>query len=249
MQRLVTGEWFRKGALIALTTATVAVAGCGGGGGEGSSGAESAGGSGSASSAAGAGSMLNNAPTISGSPAAQVAAGTRYALLPTARDPDGDVLAFTIENRPAWASFDTTTGTLSGTPGIEHAGTSGAIVISVSDGKASAALPPFTVTVMADTPAPGMSEPTVVDGNAVGLSWDVPTLSLKGKPVADLAGYMIHYGTHADVLTHSIEVKGSGSNMFVVQDLKPGVYYFAVRAVTSNGTHSNLSNIITRKIG
>jgi len=248
MQRWVIGARFRKGALIALTVTTMAVAGCGGGGG--SSGAEPAGGKGSASSAAGAGSMLNNAPTISGNPAAQVAAGTRYVLLPTARDPDGDVLAFTIENRPAWASFDTTTGELSGTPGIEHAGTSDTIVISVSDGKASAALPPFAVTVMADrAPASGMSEPTVVDGNAVGLSWDVPTLSLKGKPVADLAGYMIHYGTHADVLTHSIEVKGSGSNTFVVQDLKPGVYYFAVRAVTSNGTHSNLSNIITRKIG
>lgn len=253
MQRSVTGEWFRKGALIALTTVAIAVAGCGGGG---SSGGGSAGGEGSANPAAGAGSAPNSAPTISGSPAAQVTAGAGYVLVPTAQDADGDVLAFTIENRPAWASFDTTTGKLSGTPGVEHAGTSNTIVISVSDGKASAALPPFTVTVMADTaasapePAPGVPAPTptVVDGNAVALSWDVPTISLKGKPVADLAGYLIHYGTHADVLAYSIEVKGSGSNTFVVQDLQPGVYYFAVRAVTSNGTHSTLSNIITRKI-
>ena len=252
MQRSVTGEWFRKGALIALTAATIAVTGCGGG--SGSTGGI-AGSDGSANPAAGAGSAPpNRAPTISGSPAAHVTAGASYVLAPTAQDADGDVLAFTIENRPAWANFDTTTGKLSGMPGVEHAGTSSTIVISVSDSKASAALPPFTITVMADTaapaaePAPGVPAPTVVDGNAVALSWDVPTLSLKGKPVADLAGYLIHYGTHADVLAHSIEVKGSGSNTFVMQDLQPGVYYFAVRAVTSNGTHSTLSNIITRKI-
>lgn len=252
MQRWLTGERLRTEALIALTMTTIVMMGCGGGGGGGDGG----GGDGAVNSATDAGSARNSAPTISGSPATQVTAGASYMLVPNAQDADGDVLAFTIENRPTWASFDTTTGKLSGTPGAEYAGTSSAIVISVSDGKASVALPPFTVTVVADTtsvaapaPAPSVSEPVMVDGKAVGLSWDVPALSMKGKPVADLAGYLIHYGTHADVLAYSIEVKGSGSNTFVVQDLEPGVYYFAVRAVTSNGTHSTLSNIITRKIG
>ena len=63
------------------------------------------------------------------------------------RDPDSDTLGFTIQNRPAWASFDTATGRLSGTPTAANVGTFSNIVISVSDGKATASLAAFTITV------------------------------------------------------------------------------------------------------
>ena len=52
-------------------------------------------------------------------------------------DPDGKALTFSITNAPAWASFDTATGRLSGTPGAEHVGATSGIVISVSDGSAA----------------------------------------------------------------------------------------------------------------
>jgi len=54
-----------------------------------------------------------------------------------------------VANKPAWASFSTTTGRLSGTPSAAavHSG----IVISVSDGVATASLPAFAITVT--TPA------------------------------------------------------------------------------------------------
>src|SRR5690606_37370291 len=91
----------------------------------------------------------NRAPTISGTPATAATVGEAYAFAPTASDPDGDDLTFSIANRPSWASFDGATGRLQGTPGSAHVGTHSNIRISVSDGKTTASLPAFSITVAA----------------------------------------------------------------------------------------------------
>ena len=93
----------------------------------------------------------NRAPTISGSPAAAVAVGQAYGFTPMASDPDGHALTFSITNRPAWANFNTSTGRLSGTPTAANVGSYSAIVISVSDGIASASLPSFGIVVAQST--------------------------------------------------------------------------------------------------
>src|ERR1700742_1213890 len=56
------------------------------------------------------------APQVSGTPRTQVVVNQRYEFVPTARDPNGDRLAFTIAHRPAWLKFSVATGMLSGTP-------------------------------------------------------------------------------------------------------------------------------------
>jgi len=89
----------------------------------------------------------NRAPTISGSPAGSVNVGAAYAFQPTASDPDGNALTFSIANKPGWATFSTSTGRLSGTPAAGNVGSTTGIVISVSDGTASASLPSFTLQV------------------------------------------------------------------------------------------------------
>lgn len=89
-------------------------------------------------------------PTISGTPATQVAVGTRYAFTPTARDADGDTLIFWIQARPSWASFNWRTGVLTGTPTSANAGVYSGIVIGVSDAPDRARvtwLPAFSITV------------------------------------------------------------------------------------------------------
>ncbi|HLS82090.1 MAG TPA: putative Ig domain-containing protein [Steroidobacter sp.] len=248
--------WLRRGVLLALTTSTIMVAGCGGGGG----GAEATPPDSSPSGAPGSGSgdgAGNRAPTISAAPAAQVSVGAAYDLSPVAADPDGDPLAFSIENKPEWASFDTTSGRLSGTPSAEHVGAYANVVISVSDGVERAALPAFSIQVAAagsdggpsPIPEPDPAEPTPVDGDAVALSWDVPTSTVDGDPLVDLGGYRIHYGKSATMLTEAIDIPSAGSNQYVVTGLSPGTYYFVVRAVTSDGTQSDLSNVVSRKIG
>ncbi len=87
------------------------------------------------------------APRISGTPAVSMTVGQNYSFTPRATDADGNKLTFSIANRPAWASFSTTTGRLIGAPFAEHAGTYSGIVISVSDGRSKVSLPTFALTV------------------------------------------------------------------------------------------------------
>ncbi|TMN63495.1 hypothetical protein CWB85_21680, partial [Pseudoalteromonas sp. S1727] len=63
-------------------------------------------------------------------------------------------LSFSIINKPSWASFNTSTGELSGTPDNSHVGSYAAITISVSDGTVSASLAPFTLAVTNTNDAP-----------------------------------------------------------------------------------------------
>ena len=96
----------------------------------------------------------NKAPSISGTPAGSVDQDRYYSFIPTATDPDQDPLTFSISNKPAWASFNTASGELSGTPLQEHVGVSDNIIIRVSDGALSTDLAPFSVEVKAVNQAP-----------------------------------------------------------------------------------------------
>jgi|GEM_PF-2992183 len=101
---------------------------------------------------------VNDAPTISGTPATSVDEAVAYSFTPTAGDVDtGDALTFSIANCPSWASFDTATGTLSGTPGNGDIGISSGILISVSDGTVTASLPAFDLIVVNVNDAPTIS--------------------------------------------------------------------------------------------
>lgn len=85
------------------------------------------------------------APQLYGTPPSSVVVGSVYAFIPQAKDAEGDTLRFSIKSRPSWASFNTRTGGLAGTPpavGL-HAG----ITISVTDGTSKRSLPTFSITV------------------------------------------------------------------------------------------------------
>lgn len=176
----------------------------------------------------------NKAPTISGTPATAVNAGSAYAFRPTAADADGDTLTFAIANRPAWAMFNSATGQLSGTPSSASSGTYANVVISVSDGKVSAALAPFAITV-ADA-----------SSGAASLTWLPPTENTDGSSLTNLAGFRIVYGASATQLTQTIQVTNVGMSSYVVENLAPGTYYFAVRAYTSAGAESAESNVVAK---
>jgi hypothetical protein len=103
----------------------------------------------------------NSAPTISGTPTTSVQAGTAYSFQPTAADVDKDALAWSIVNKPSWATFSVTTGKLSGTPTAANVGTTANIRISVSDSKLSASLAAFSLTVTAASSTPTNRAPTI----------------------------------------------------------------------------------------
>ncbi len=197
--------------------------------------APSGGGSGNGGGGSG-GSTGNRAPTISGSSATSVAIGTAYSFRPSAADPDGDTLTFSIRNQPSWARFNTSNGTLSGTPTAAQVGTYANIVITVSDGRSSASLPAFALTVNA-----------VANGSAT-LSWVPPTRNTDGSALGNLAGYRIYYGTSSSALNRTAQVSNPGVATYMIDNLSPATWYFSVRAYTSAGVESAPSNVASKRI-
>jgi len=100
-------------------------------------------------------------PTISGSPMTTIAAGTAYSFTPSAADPDGDPLTFSVSNKPVWATFSASNGTLTGTPAASDVGTTAGVMISVSDGTTSASMSAFDITVTSATP---INHPPTISG-------------------------------------------------------------------------------------
>ena len=71
---------------------------------------------------------------ISGIASSRVSQDVGYEFTVTGEDVDGDSLTYHIENKPVWASFDMTTGTLTGTPDRTEVDMYSGIRIHASDG-------------------------------------------------------------------------------------------------------------------
>jgi hypothetical protein len=218
---------------IMLGVVTLALAGCGGDEG-GDTAATASAAPGAAPAAAAGGS--NRAPTISGAPLSSVMQGTSYSFTPNAVDADGNTLSFAISNKPAWATFSTSTGRLSGTPSAANVGTYANVVISVSDGSSTASLAAFSIQVVA-----------TATGSAT-LMWTPPTQNTDGSPLTNLVGYKIYWGTSQNNLTNSVTLNNAGLSSYVVEQLTPATWYFAVTAVNSTGIESTFSNGASKRV-
>lgn len=178
----------------------------------------------------------NQPPSISGSPPPTVVIGNTWSFTPTAFDPDGDSLTFSVTNMPSWASFDAATGTLSGTPTLGDTGTDSGISISVSDGSLSASLPQFNINVMQTA------------GGSVTLSWTAPTQNEDGSALVDLAGYRIYYGTSMGNYPNRVDVSNPGLTRYVIDNLAPGTYFFVATAVNAGGIESRFTSAVNANV-
>jgi hypothetical protein len=188
----------------------------------------------------GSGGGTNSAPVISGTPPKTATVGTPYSWTPTASDPNSDPLTFSISGKPAWAAFDSKIGRLYGTPSASYAGTTSSSKISVTDGKATASLPTFSITV-SNT---GGGTTT----GAVTLNWTPPTRNTDGTSLTNLAGYRIVYGTNANALSQTVQISSAGISTYVIDNLVAGTWYFGIKSYTSTGTESAVSSIATKTI-
>jgi hypothetical protein len=174
--------------------------------------------------------------TIGGEPATVVAAGMAYAFTPTVRGPDGHRLTFSILNAPTWATFDRRTGRLSGTPRAEHVGTAFGIVISAHAGDLSTSLAAFDLTVVA-----------LATGSAT-LTWLPPTTNTDGSPLTNLSGYRVYWGTARGDYPNSVVLGNPGLTTYVVENLAPATYYFAMTSLSAAGSESTLSAAATKRV-
>jgi hypothetical protein len=172
------------------------------------------------------GDTVSAPPTISGTPNASAVVNSLYSFLPEARDTDGDDLSFSIVNKPAWASFDTTTGQLEGMPTSADVGTTNAIELSVTDGSSIAALGKFGIAV--EQAGPG----------SFTISWTAPTQNEDGTALTDLAGYRIYYGTTTARYSEKVTLDSAGTNAYVIENLAAGRYFLVMTSVNSSGLES-----------
>jgi len=175
---------------------------------------------------------------ITGTPPTTVSVDSIYQFQPTTTG-GGASVGYSVQNKPAWAQFDTATGRLMGTPDI--AGVYPNIVISATTASASASLPAFSVTV----------SPSTVEGSSSGpgtaaLTWLAPATNTDGTPVNDLAGFHIYYGA-ASTFTSLVddETGDISTGTYTVTGLAPGTYVFQVCAYNALGVESAPSNQVT----
>lgn len=178
----------------------------------------------------------NATPQIAGNPDTEVHVGEAYSFTPSASDANGDRLTYSISSKPDWASFNTSTGRLSGTPGSGDIGSYEEIVVSVSDRHSTANLAAFAINV------------TQPDNGNITLAWQAPTENTDGSPLTNLSGYKIHYGTQSGRYSTTVVVDNAGITRYVIDNLAPGTYYFAITAVSASGTESDLSGEARKQI-
>lgn len=173
--------------------------------------------------------QLNSAPIISGTPDTSIVNGSIYSFTPTASDPDGDTLTFSIENKPAWALFSHDDGKLTG---ISATGIYNDIIISVSDNKGGTTkLPVFSIEVfpvnlkpiISGSPATKISvgSPYSFTPTASDPDEDPLTFSIENRPAwlnfdtatGELTGTPTAKGTHSGITITVTDQKGESATL------------------------------------
>ena len=183
---------------------------------------------------------MNTAPLISGAPAGSVTANEAYSFRPSVFDADGDPLTFNISNKPAWASFSTSSGRLSGTPTDSHVNTYSGIVISVTDGTDTASLGTFSIIVNG----------TETQTGSVTLNWTAPVARTDGSPIlmSEIAGFTVHYGTSTGSYPNRLSVDDGSATSTTIADLQVGTYYLTVTTRDSEGRESGDSDEVAKVV-
>ena len=174
--------------------------------------------------------MDNSAPAISGNPPSQINVGNPYSFTPTASDPDGDELTFSITGDLPWADINSETGNLSGSPTAGNVGTYAGITITVTDGTESTSLGPFSINVNA------------MSLGSVTLDWIPPTQNDDGSELIDLDAYKIYWGTTPGSYPNSVTLENEGLTTYVVENLAPGTYDFVATSINKARVESAYSN-------
>src|SRR5688500_5105432 len=187
------------------------------------------------------------APTISGIRPTGAIVGVAYNFQPKAADADGNTLSFSIQNKPSWLVFSTTTGRLSGTPSSANLGTASNIIIRVSDGASTTSLPAFSITVRTATnnraPTISRTPPTSV---TVGSCYNFQPAAADpdGKPltcwIQNKPSWLVFY-PHSGRLARTATAANVGTYSNIIIRVSDGVASaslpaFSITVRTSGGT-------------
>ncbi len=173
---------------------------------------------------------------LQGVPPSSVTAGSQYLFHPLVVPGSGTV-NFTITGQPGWTSFNSSTGTLSGTPTSADVGLSGNITIIATNSTSTGSVGPFTIRINA-----------ALSNMSAALSWVAPTQNTDGTPLTDLAGYYVYYGTNASALSETVQIADPTAVTHVVDNLSAGIWYFSVIAYSAQNVQSAASATVSKTI-
>jgi hypothetical protein len=143
-------------------------------------------------------------------------------------------LTFTITGAPEWVLLDSVTGTVSGTPDDDDAGT-WHMILSAHNGMVGSSLP-FSITVL---------QPP--DHGHATLSWIAPTSNTNGHVLSNLVGYTIYFGNEA-VPEGRVAVNDASALGQFLENLPFGLWLFHVTARNSDGYESAPSATVSKDI-
>jgi hypothetical protein len=159
-----------------------------------------------------------------------------YEYVPEFAGSAGATVAFAVENKPAWATFDESSGILAGTPTAAEVGRTSTVRITATAGGAKSTLE-FELKIVA---------------SAVGtanVSLDGPQTRTDGSALSNLAGYRIYYGKTATRLDQFVDVNDRAARSADIERLTPGTWYFAATALDVHGFESELTSVSSKTIG
>jgi hypothetical protein len=174
-----------------------------------------------------------DAPLITGAAPTTVVAGETYKFQPMVAAPAESALDFSITHQPSWAKFDRTTGALTGSPAPTDAGEFPDIVIAVDDGVGTAALAPFSIRVASGSSA------------VATITWTAAAAGGGGSTAQDADGYRVYYGTSVAGMTHVVTIADPSETSYVVENLSPGTWFFAIASYDRNSAQSVLSPTVS----
>jgi hypothetical protein len=93
----------------------------------------------------------------------------------------------------------------------------------------------------------GRENPQAFSGTAT-LSWAPVKTDISGKTLTNLAGYKIHYGRSPGAMYTVVVLNNPNQTTYVVTDLSPGTWYFAVGAFTTSGSEGALTDVSSKTI-
>lgn len=88
------------------------------------------------------------------------------------------------------------------------------------------------------------------DRFSVTLAWDAPATDAMGGALTDLAGYRLYHSPSQPANgPDGAMVEVGPEAQYTVENLEPGVYFFAVTAVDEAGNESELSEELRAEVG
>lgn len=84
------------------------------------------------------------------------------------------------------------------------------------------------------------------DDSQAFLTWVPPTTNTDGTALTNLAGYRVHYGRSATALDQVVQLADPALTSYTLTGLSPAQWFFGIRAYTTMGAESSLSNVISK---